>query len=85
MNKEEINVEIDQFMSKFMDFLGNLKDRWDDEKEYEDWKDYEKVIREKLSDYNIVKVLKVGVTYELNGFDFTYKANKSGVAVTVKG
>jgi len=38
--------------------LGNLYARWQDEKEYEDFNDYAKVIRETFSDLKIVKVNK---------------------------
>ena len=53
----------DHMMEKHGEYLGCLRDRWQDEKKYEDFKDYRKAICERLdSEEQGLKVLKVTST-----------------------
>ena len=72
------------FLDKYADFLGQLKDRWADEQEYEDWKDYEKLIRHTITDYPIKKVVKVGLVYtDVSGLDVKVTVNSSNISYKV--
>ncbi len=77
MTKNEVIEEANRIFEELWDTSGQkleyLKGRWDDEKEYEDWKDYDKEIRHLLETYNIVKVLKVGVVIRTENFDLQIK------------
>lgn len=48
MDTNEIKVIAGNLMKESESMLVNLHDRWMDEKEYEDFNDYEKVMREKV-------------------------------------
>lgn len=60
--------------------LGYLASRWEDEKEYEDWKDYDAKMREvvTLKGLTVVKTSKrpFGVTVEIEGFHAQYYMNR---------
>ena len=82
--KRTIENEIDQTMEEHSSFLGYMKDRWEDEKDYEDWNDYKKLIAEKFKDKKNKKILKVGITYEYENALITIKANKRDFKVSYK-
>lgn len=49
--------------SNFLQYLANLKGRWSDEKEYEDFADYEKVVQKKLSLFEGVSDVSMNKTF----------------------
>ncbi len=77
MTENEVKAEASKIFDEVWSVSGRkleyLKGRWEDEKEYEDWKDYDKQIRLLLETYNIVKVLKVGVVIRTENFDLKIK------------
>lgn len=81
--REHANSVFEEVLDGYGEFLGYLKCRWEDEKEYEDWKDYEKAIREKLAGYNIVKVIKVGAVIRTQYIDIEIKMNLASVKYKV--
>lgn len=81
---EMINKSVTKLLGDHETKLTYLKDRWNDEKEYEDWADYEKRIREILVDYKIVRVLKVGFVYELGEYEVTVKINSRSITSSAK-
>lgn len=76
MTEQDLSAEATRIFTECeptMSKLDYLKRRWDDEKEYEDWSDYEKQIRFLFETYTIVKVLKVGVVLRTENFDMQIK------------
>ena len=47
-----------------LDFFAYLLNRWADEREYEDWKEYDKAIREKFSFLKIIKTHKRPIGFD---------------------
>lgn len=63
-----------------LSFLSDLAGRWHDEKTYEDFEDYKKVISEKFKDFKIKKINKrpFGLTIELTeGYNLRVKVQLS--------
>ena len=79
MTRDELKTLADKVFDEILnahgETLGYLKARWQDEREYEDWAEYEKVIRQKLTGYNVVKVIKVGAVIRTKHFDLQIKVN----------
>lgn len=50
---KEFYDQVGKFVEENADTLFSLKDRWQDEKEYEDFEDYKKVIENRLSKYDL--------------------------------
>ncbi len=77
MTENEVKAEASKIFDEVWEASGRrleyLKGRWEDEKEYEDWKDYDIEIRKLLAIYNIVKVIKVGVVIRTENFDLKIK------------
>jgi len=65
-NLEELRSDFKAIVSK-IDFAwyAAILGRWEDEKEHEDWKDYEKVIKEKFSFLEDLKVSKKKLTFSV--------------------
>ena len=61
-------------VTKYGTLLGNLWGRWQDEKEYEDWADYAKVMKDAFGDM-FVKATKrpFGVVLKIDGFPYQPK------------
>jgi len=79
--REQVEKIFNQIVAKkHFDFLGELVSRWESEKEYEDFAEYEKAIRETMSYLNIVKVTKrpFGIQFKLHGSIVTAKYVKKG-------
>lgn len=72
-----------RFLDKHGEYLGYLRDRWSDEKEYEDWSDYEKMMRERFADFVILRVLKVGVVLSDGISQIAIKATARSFTVKV--
>jgi len=68
--------------------IGYFHDRWQDERLYEDWADYEKAMREieELQEFEIVKVSKrpFGVTIKYGDWLLTLYATKRYVSWKAK-
>lgn len=77
--KNVFNDSVKDFLYKHQDYLCYLKDRWTEEKEYEQFSEYEKAIKERLKDYNVKKVLKVGVVFIVENIEITVKVNSSSI------
>ena len=58
-------MKIDQFFDGSLDLIYRLFDRWQDEKEYEDWKDYAIPLRKKAQEFG---VWIIGMTHRPFGF-----------------
>ena len=71
-----------KFMKEHSKYLGYLKDRWDDERGYESWSGYRKVMKERFKSYDIVKILKVGVVLRVGESFVTIKAKKNVFDIT---
>lgn len=73
--------KVHQFLMKNFENLYSLKWRWDDEKKYEDFEDYKKVIinlakKAGLTPYKISKSFKISFKFNENTFVNIYlKAN----------
>jgi len=78
MEKEQVLKEVDNILNdeKIAGELLCLYDRWQDEKEYEDWADYEKVMK-KLINHTFVKGTK-------RPFGFIIKIGESKASFFVK-
>lgn len=64
---------------KFVNTIGNLRDRWEDEKEYEDWEDYEEAMKKLIpKEFEFVKGIKrpFGMKISRNGEKFQIKMKK---------
>lgn len=70
-----------RFIDKHGQYLGYLRDRWQDEKQYEDWSEYEKMMRQKFSDFVILRVVKVGVVLSDGVSQVTIKATAKSFSV----
>ena len=44
-------MKTQEYLDQFGEFVGYLYDRWQDEKEYEDWADYVQAMKNKLDDH----------------------------------
>ena len=55
MKTKEQN-QIDSLFDKYIDKLGYLRDRWQDEKEYEDFADYKKVVTEIFEEFGFTNI-----------------------------
>lgn len=60
---------------KHLDFFVYLYSRWQDEKEYEDFAEYEKVMIEKITELPIKAATKrpFGIKYDYEGFEIHIK------------
>ena len=81
--KSILQINIENLVKQTQTLMANLYERWQDEKEYEDFADYEKVIKEavdKIGGITFIKGTKrpFGFQYELCGRRLQY-------AVKVKG
>jgi len=76
------NTLFDEFWAEHGEYFIYLKGRWDDEKEYEDWREYVKVIMERMEGYEIKMVLKVGIVIRKEGIEMTVRVNKRDVSYT---
>lgn len=76
MTQKEFNDVCEMVKPKDIEHLEYLHMRWNDEKEYEDWKDYEKSIRKRFSYLDVVKVSK-------RPFGFSFKVNTNVIRVSV--
>lgn len=63
--------------SKAIDNLGYFYERWQDEKEYEDWKDYDEQIRKSFKMFTITQTMK-------RPFGFKFTIDKDEFRMTVK-
>jgi len=61
---------------KILNTLNNLSARWQDEKEFEDWKEYEKAMSQ-LTNYKFKKGTK-------RPFGFVIEVDKTNVAIQLK-
>jgi hypothetical protein len=66
----------------FLEKLNNLRQRWVDEREYEDWKDYEKIIRNLFDAYGFRAFV---VTKRPFGGKFLYEGVEYCVQLKLKG
>ena len=92
MNQDEIP---DHVMGQFHQQLSSLAYRWDDEKEYEDFNDYIKVIKNRMAElmkdltteYTFVKVTKkpFGIHYLLGDKRIVVKCLKNKITQTIYG
>ncbi len=80
---------VDHFEKKHGDFLFYLKDRWDDEKQYEDWAGYEKAMKDRFhkstDKYELKSIFKVGVVLLAGGvmyhpIEIRISATKAGLS-----
>jgi len=71
MIKAEMSRGLNIVNDKHLDFFVNLYSRWQDEQEYEDFADYEKVIKEKITELPIKVATKrpFGIKYDYEGFE----------------
>lgn len=68
-------VRINEVFSAKADFLATLRDRWQDEKEYEDFADYVEAMKKALpADIHLVKMTK-------SPFGFTFTVDNQPGAV----
>lgn len=72
-----------RFVDQHGEYLGYLRDRWSDEKEYEQWSDYEKIMREKFTGFLILRVVKVGVVLSDGVNEVTIKATANSINMKV--
>jgi len=75
----ELTSEFNSVCNKIFKALGktlfNLRDRWQDESQYEDFKDYVDVMKKSLKELKDIKIVKG--TKRPFGFTFTWKETKS--------
>ena len=71
---------------KYVDFFVNLYSRWQDEKEYEDFADYEKVLKEKITELPIKSATKrpFGIKYDYEGFEIHIKISNECLVAQAK-
>ena len=72
---EEVN-KVKEIVLRKQDFLFHLKHRWNDEKEYEDFNDYKKIILEIFKDFPDTKIDK--------NFNITIKGKERKIIVKVR-
>ena len=80
-----ISDQINLFATQeFFDLLCNLKFRWDDEKDYEDFNDYIKVIKDKYPE--IIKVTKrpFGIVRKFNDIPYQLYLKVTGNNISLK-
>lgn len=74
---QERNEKVKQLYSRLRTTLFNLYDRWQDEKDYEDIKDYGEVIKPKVvevgAEFIKMTPLPFGFTFRLDGAVFQIK------------
>ncbi len=51
MNRKEIQNKLNELFEEKAQTIFNLQDRWEDEKEYEDFEDYKNVINKMFLEY----------------------------------
>ncbi len=91
MTKSAITETKDTVMSilndeKTLDTLHNLKMRWADEKEYEDWADYEKVMNNQLGNVKCKDDVKfIKGTKRPFGFIIEVKGYKIQISLKTRG
>jgi hypothetical protein len=66
--------------NNYFEFLTNLYERWQDEKQYENFNDYKKVIKQQMKEFNIKNVTKRPF-----GIVFNYKDNEFFYGLKVDG
>ena len=69
----------------FADNLFSLYDRWEDEKMYEDWKDYERVMKDLVETCSGIQNPKVKGTKRPFGVKFDYEGYTIHIYVKLKG
>lgn len=55
MNIKEPSA-MDSLFDKYINKLGYMRDRWQDEKEYEDFDEYKKVVKEIFEEFGFTKI-----------------------------
>lgn len=77
--KEALKKVYGNKIKPHLNYLIYLRERWEDEKDYEDFADYEKAVREKVK-LNITKITKrpFGFHFRLNNQTLKFK-------ITIKG
>ena len=76
--EEKIKKAVEQINeNKHIDFLVSLSQRWDDEKEHEDWNEYEKVIKKKFDYLKVSQVTK-------RPFGLKFKVDETEVTIALK-
>lgn len=75
MIRKEMRRGLSIVNDKHLDFFVNLYSRWQDEREYEDFADYEKVMKEKITELPIKSATKrpFGFKYDYQGFEIHIK------------
>ncbi len=71
--KEERMKIMDKALETHGDLLSNLYVRWQNEKEHEDFKDYEKVMKEKVGSKTFIKATKRPFGFVIQLPNFPYK------------
>lgn len=69
----------------FTDNLISLYDRWEDEKMHEDWKDYERVMKDLVETCSGIDNPKVKGTKRPFGIEFEYKGYTIHIHIKIKG
>lgn len=84
--RDAIMDELARRFQPLLEKLGYLRDRWQDEREYEDWSDYVEAMK-KLTppEMAFVKATKAPFGFVVKGanggFQFTASANKAGFSI----
>lgn len=87
--KTEIRKELKKIVKKVnqkkvLEHALYLKYRWNDEKEFEDWKEYDKAIRNNFDFFDIIKTIKKPFGFILKLNSYPVKAQISISINTVK-
>ena len=69
----------------FADNLISLYDRWEDEKMYEDWKDYERIMKDLVETCSGIDNPKVKGTKRPFGVKFDYEGYTINIHLKIKG
>lgn len=78
--KKSLVDEVNEIINMVGSSLISLRDRWADEKEYEDIKDYQEVVQKLIVNYPILKMSKAPF-----GFVINVQGRKIHFFVKVKG
>ena len=83
MNAQEMTKQqVHKFLDSEHEDIYYLKDRWNDEKDYEDFKDYEQIVKEIFVDHN--KEHKTSFTNVRVNKRFTINCETSVALITLK-
>ena len=80
--EETVKVELENFLNNHKEFLEGIRDRWNSTGK--DWSFFKKEIKERFSDKKIKSILRVGLTYEFEGYLITVKFNQKTFIASYK-